>query len=256
MTKKYFFMLVIWGVLLAATASAQLMIEEGKIKQSVFPGERFTGTITVHNTSTVPIDLVVYLEDFEYVAPFNGSKKFYPAATLDRSAASWISFQPKDMHLEAHQESRLNYTVAVPEDASGGYYGVLFFEGSDRQQLTQGQVALNIVARVGALLFFETRGRVKSVEFNKAQVRDNKITGILRNSGNVNLIIRCLYYILDPTGIAVDRGESPSFYMPPDGSRDISLDIASDIGPGDYTAVLTFDLEEGDSSVKEVNFEI
>jgi len=255
--KKYLIIALCLFCSCVSAAKAQLMIEEGKIKKVFRPGEKIADTLTLHNTSSEPLDIAIYLEDFEYVKPYeDGAKKFFPAGTVERSAASWISYQPKELHLAPQERYQLNYTVSVPEDASGGYYCVMFFENGSRHKVTQGQIGLSIVARVGSLFFLESQDRIKKISFEKSSITDHTISGVLTNEGNVNLVLKCLYYILDSNGVPVDRGESKKYYMPPAGTMNFVQEISSEIAAGDYTAVLTFDLEDGVSSVQELSFTV
>ena len=256
MKKNIIFLILFLVHLFAGSVQAQLLLEEGKVKRTVSPGEKVADSLTLHNTTAVPVDVRAYLEDFEYVPPFNGSKKFYPAGTVKRTAANWISFQPKEVHVPPHTKKKINYTISVPEDASGGYYSVLFFEGMKQQKVTQGQVGLEIVSRVGSLFFLETQDRIKQVSLQEGSVKDFMITGILKNEGNINLVVQCLYYIIDADGIPADRGQTDNFYMPENASLDFSLKFSDELPSGSYIAVLTFDMEDGMSSVEELNFTI
>ena len=61
------------------TAFAQLLLEEGKIKLNVQPGETVMNSFFIDNTSSESFPVKVYLEDFVYVPPFDGKKNFLPA---------------------------------------------------------------------------------------------------------------------------------------------------------------------------------
>ena len=254
-------LLFVTGVLLtmlqfAGVSSAQLLVQEGKIKKVVRPGLTVADKITLHNSTDKSIGVTVYLEDFEYVEPYDGSKKFFPASTVKRSASTWISFEPKEFTIPAYAKKMINYSINVPEDVSGGYYSVMFFERTDRQNITDGQVGIQIVSRVGSLFFLETSDRVKKIDLQSLEMKGNSLTADLKNDGNVNLVVRCFYYVLNNKNIPVDRGETETFYIEPDGQKHISIEMNERLGSGLYTAILTFDLEDGISSVHEIDFNV
>ena len=255
MKKISFFALILvcWA---AQTASAQLLIEQGKIKKVVAPGQAVAESITVHNSTGDTVGVRVYLEDFEYVTPFDGGKKFYPAGSTARSASSWVNFEPKEFQLPPYGKRDVNFTANIPEGISGGYYSVLFFERTDKQAMMQGDIGLQIVSRVGSILFFETADRQKAIDVTNISVGDGALHADLVNKGNINLVAKCFYYILDGQGIPVDRGELESYYMPENGTVSFSFPVKKGLSAGLYTAVLTFDLEDGVSSVHEVDLKV
>ena len=59
---------------------------------------------------------------------------------------------------------------------------------------------------------------------------------------------------MDKEGLVVAREEVKKIYLPPANEATFSIDLPESLKAGDYTLVLTFDLGEGDSLVKEVDF--
>lgn len=251
-----FIMALLLSCIVAQHAIAQLIVEQGKVKTIVAAGETVAGHIVLHNSTNQPIDVSVYLEDFEYIPPFDGTKKFFPAGATDRSVAQWFSFQPKTLQLPPYGKKNINYTAAVPPDASGGYYGVLFFERADKQVLTRGSVGVQLIARVGSLLFFETADSVKKMAIDDLKLDSGRLNARLMNRGNINLVAKCFFYILDPDGVPVDRAESQTYYLNEGATSDFSIDFTDRLSAGRYTAVLTFDLEDGISQVHEFDFSV
>jgi len=239
---------------IATLTPAQMLIEEGKIKEQVSPGETVIGSVTVHNSSKDPLDLLIYLEDFKYTAPYDGTKEFFPVGTSERSSASWITFQPKQLTLPPLGHAKVTYSVRVPQDVQGGYYSVLFFEKADRQMLTQGKAGVSVITRVGSLLFFETPDAVKTVALENIQFADDKFTATEINSGSTALVAKCLFYVLDSQSVPVDRGALDAYYLWPGSRADLQIPFAKNLNPGHYTLVITFDLEDGVSSVHEIDF--
>ena len=85
--------------LLTAQAQAQLFLEQGKVSLAVSGGDHLNGTLLIHNTSSESADIKVYWEDFEYKAPYDGTKNFLPAGTAPGSASQWVAFSPQTFTL-------------------------------------------------------------------------------------------------------------------------------------------------------------
>lgn len=253
MLKKILFILFCLTILnTVRDAKAQILIEEGKVKLTVDPQSVTRGKLSVHNTSANPLKLRIYLEDFQYVAPYDGKKKFLPAGSTDKSLNSYLNFAPKELNLPPYGKENVEYSVKLPTHAKGGYYGVLFAEttGSGRQ----GEIAVNIVARVGALLFIESKERTKSAKITNLTIAKGKLQGGFINSGDVILVPHGVYYFLTKEGMAVDRGEVVNFYLPPGDKTNFEIAINPNLKADDYTCVVTFDLDDGESMTREIDF--
>ena len=249
-----FFSLMIFSWL--ETASAQILIEEGKVTLDVVAGQTVTGTLNVHNTSDKPIKVKAYWEDFQYTSPYDGKKKFFPAGTLSSSVGKWVKFSPLSFELAPQDKQVVNYTVNVSDQAKGGYYGVLFFEVDSQNSASQ--TGLTIVSRVGSLFYVETKDRIKQaeiLEFKPSSVQ-TAIEGSLRNEGNVVLVFQVIYYALNSENYIVQRGQTERFFLPAQETANFIIPIAKDIKPDKYTSVLTFDLGNADGLSREVDFQI
>jgi hypothetical protein len=238
-------------MLVCVPVNAQVFVEQGKVNLPVHPGEHVSDTVTVHNTTGKSVKARIYWEDFSYQPPFDGAKKFAPASTLKTSLAKWIQFSPRDLVLPAFGKVNISYSIDVPSNAQGGYYGVLFVEPQN-SDLSGSDKGVRIITRVGCLFFVETGDRSKNASVNEVFVNGNILKGRLHNQGNVVLLPQSSYYIMDREGLATDRGELKKYYLPPGESVDFELPLGRDISPGEYTLVLTFDLQDGDVLVKEI----
>ncbi len=248
-------------VLSAPAAEAQVLVEQGKVNLSLAPGQKAADTLTIHNTGSEATDLTLYFEDFRYIPPFRGKKEFFPSGTRDDSCSQWINFYPQALHLPAFANKKINYTVNMPEDASGGYYCVLFMEktvldGSQGAGQEGSSAGLTILSRIGTLFFIEANTRQKEVSVSGVAVSSSAITGQVTNQGDVTLVITPLFYVLDSaSGVPVDRGESQKLYVPAGESAEFEIKLPSEMSDGQYLAVVTLDLEDGVSSVSEIEFQ-
>ena len=238
---------------LATPSSAQLLIERSKVVETLSPGETLVGEVFLHNSSPdTPFSVKVYWEDFKYLPPFNGKKEFLPAGSTPGSLAKWANFSPQQFTLDPKTKQPINYSIQLPPDAKGGYYGVLFFERGDMQP--SGQIGVNIIFRLGALFFIETVNKDKSAEITEVKIAESDILGLFSNLGDIILFPKGIYYILDGDGLVAERGELEKIYLPAGEKAEFKVSIPEALKAGDYTVVLTFDLDEGDSLVKEIDF--
>ena len=247
------FLSLLMVCLLTGTAQAQFVIENAKVVEAVSGGDRVNNSITIHNPNKEDADVRVYWEDFEYVAPYDGSKKFFSAGTLPGSPSQWVSYTPQEFKIPAFGKQKIDFSISVPESIKGGHYGVLFFEKTDIAQSTK--VGVKIVYRTGALFFIESKDRVKKAEFQDVKCLDGKkVSAKFVNQGDVVLVPRTTYYIMDASAYIVDRGEAAALYVPAGAAAPFEVPLPADLKPGTYTFVLNADLEEGDVAVNEVEF--
>lgn len=252
MIKKILWM-VVFCVACAGQAGAQFFIEEGKVVLPVSGGERVNKFITIDNTSKEAMDVKVYWEDFQYQAPFDGSKQFLPAGTAPGSASGWVQYMPQEFRIPPFGKQKIDYTVSVPQNVTGGHYGVLFFEKSAGSAADA--TGVKIVTRIGCLFFIEAKDSVKKASLGDVVLAGNAVTGSLTNSGNVVLIPRTTYYMMDMSGMVVDRGELARLYVPPDGVASWKMTLPQGLAAGKYSLILNADLDEGDIVVKEITLD-
>jgi len=239
---------------LTAEAQAQLFLEDGKKVIAVSPGDRTNGSVLIHNTSADKADIKVYWEDFEYKPPYDGTKSFLPAGTAPASASQWVEFSPQVFSLPAFGQQRIDYTISVPNEIKEGHYGVLFFERSS--DVAKNENGVTIVMRVGCLFFIEPKDKVKKAALQDIALKANSLTASFVNQGNVILIPRTTYYIMQDEGLVVLRGESSKLYVPPGATATLEIPLKKKLAQGQYTVVVNSDLEEGDVVVKEIKLAV
>ncbi len=253
MRSSNWFLAAIFTVFFVAQAHAQVMIEQGKVVIRANPGETIVNTLPIHNNSDKgSITLRAYWEDFMYVAPFNGEKEFSPSGTTDTSASRWVNFSPQQFTLDAKGSKLINYSIQVPQDAKGGYYGVLFFEEGGGS--AQGRVGMSIVTRIGALFFIETTNSTRKGLIENLEFQDKEFKCDFSNLGDVVLIPDATFYILDKEGLVAERGEITKFYLAPGKKTPVKFTAGAKLAAGDYTAVLTFDFGGGENYTYEFDF--
>lgn len=230
---------------------AELVLDKGKITEVIVPGQVVSGALNLRNTGNDPIRLKIYFEDFLYKQPFDGTKKFLPMGSTDYSCGEWVQISPQELVLPPLTSKKVTYLIKPPSELKkGGYYGVLFFENMPGEQAGGG---LQIITRVGCLFFLETAGSQKRTRLVEPMVTGNRLDMGFLNEGEIIVIAKVTYYVMDSQGMAIDRGEVNTFYLPPKEKFPVSIEMNKNLAPGKYTIVLTFDLGEGEVIVREVD---
>ncbi len=240
---------------IAGEAQAQLYLENGKVVLAVSGGEHTNGSLIIRNTSADQADVKVYWEDFKYKPPYDGSKDFLPASTVTGSASQWVTFYPQSFSLPPFGQQKIDYSVAVPGSIDKGHYGVLFFEKSSLA-VTNGE-GVNLVTRVGCLFFIEPTDKNKNAAIENVKLEGNEsFSASFANHGNIIIIPRTTYYIMQEGGLVLLRGEANKVYVPPGAAATIEIPLKKKLSPGRYTLVVNADLQEGDVAVKEISLAV
>ena len=245
--------LVLWMAAFGCTAaSAQVLLEEGKVKLDVIPGENIAGKLTLHNTSATEVGMKLYWEDFVYKPPYDGSKDFLPQSSTEHSIADWANVSSRTLKFPPFAKKEIPYTMNIPDDFRKGHYGVLFFEKQNREAVSEKGV--NIVSRVGCLFFVEPKNKIKKMDLKNFRFTGKELTADFTNQGNVILIPDGTFYIIDQEGMVFDRGQIKKIYLPPGETGQYTMVFHADLAPGPYTLVMTIGLEDDDVAVKEIDF--
>jgi len=260
--KKYIIALFFFCLLIFNSVSAVELpaINKSKIRLSIVPGQSDYGEIVIENTSEDARSMRVYLSDWYYLPDANGSKEFVPANTTPQSCASWITFSPAEFTLGPFGKQKVNYSVRVPEGASGGHYAGMFFEsvfGKLESQQKEFKAGMNIVIRIATLFYIEPKGTIKREALIDNLVIKKEKDGFFamqldfKNTGNVDITCGGTFHIMDGQGLVLARGEFNDVFTFPGGAAKLSGVCKERLSPGKYDLVLTFDLGK---ALEEDNF--
>ncbi len=232
-----------------------LRIDTPKIKIKIKPGQTITGVLNVENSSSKQIIVKAYLEDFTYISPYDGTKKFMPPNSLENSCAKWINFSPHEFTLPPFGRKKVSYSINVPSRVEGGYYAVLFFETSlGKLENDLERVNISLLGRIGCLFFIETENKTKKADIENISFRKNRIEADFCNEGNVILIAKGNFYVMDEKGIVRNRDKITDIYISPKDKARFSIKLPEKLSPGKYTLIISFDLEDGDILMREIDF--
>lgn len=227
-----------------------------KIRLSIPASGQDSGEIILTNPGPAPRTMRVYLEDWYYVADWDGRKAFAPANTTNHSCASWISFSPKEFTISPYGKQRINWTVKAPEKAAGGYYAVLFFEtvvaGGSAATDKEIGAGMNINVRIGSIFYVEIQNTVQrtalidNLSLRKEPSEERLyLSADFRNTGNVDITAGGTFHIIDRKGKVYARGDLNDVYTLGGDSAQLAASWDISKGPlpsGIYDLILTINL--------------
>jgi len=255
------------------TAQAfNLNVREGKVRLIIPPGGTKAGSIPLENTSDKPIFVTVHMEDWAYISSSDGSKKFSPAGTLANSCANWVKFSPAKLSIPPYGKGMVSYMVNVPQDATGGYYSVLFFESIMSNAANDQGVNVDVALSIGTLFYVEPQGTIRrevalrnlTLEKN-AEKSSFNLSLEMENTGNIDATASGTFHIMDKKGMVYTRGEFNKVYTLPGDKAQLLSEWKEALSKGIYDLILTIDigkaLEEaklgrGPIIVKEAKIEV
>lgn len=227
-------------------------IDKGKFVTQLSKGETYRASIMIENPLQQEVSVNVYLEDFTYVSPFDGTKKFYPPGSTEVSISDWINFSPQKFTLSPYSRKRFSFRIKPTDNVNSVHCGVLFFESPLGK--SNSEMGISIIGKIGSLIFIEPEQSNKKAVFTDITGGLRKIKGNFANTGNTLITAKGTYYIMDTGGMVKTRGKIKELYMLPTNNTFIKMKIPKDLPSQKYTMVMTFNLKEGDVLVKEVDF--
>jgi hypothetical protein len=253
--KNKLFLCIAFFCLIAPLCSYPLRIDNPKMRVKLSADKSASGTITVDNPTTETVSVKVYLEDFTYVAPFDGTKDFTSRGTTKRSISNMITFSPEQFTLEPYASRQVNFIISPKNSFDETLGGVLFFETSIGTTVKEGQ-SIDVLGRLGALIFVDPQAGTKSLSVSEPIVSGESFTAMASNNGKVFVDAAGGFYIVDDNGTVYDRGSVNELFLMPGDKTAMKFNLSKALPSGRYTAVLTFDLQDGDVSTKEVDFSV
>lgn len=158
--------------LLATTAQAAVSIAPSRVEAIVPPGKGFEEKFIVTNTSAEPVVVLVQWSD----------------RSVNALDPNWLQIETDSITLAPNETKNINYTVSIPEGASGEY-NAWFSIAEDKSAGTV--MGANIALRTSIPIYVAVRGTEKfkfSVDDIAVRNNDNATLMLrLKNTGNVHI---------------------------------------------------------------------
>lgn len=243
------------------------------VRLSGKPGESQSAKVKVWNKSPNPMKFSLSVRDVGNQADSDGrlDRIFPPPGTLPHSCAKWILLQEKEFEIPPGGEKEVELIVSSPADASGGKAAVVFFTGvpgtppPGGSQKEKPAASIQIVPRLGALVFFETEGTLKRTgqitDFSVQPLTESsslEVRYFFENLGNTDIFVSGTFYILDLNKALVAKENLDSMRTFPADKGMGKSQWKGILNPGSYHLVATFELGQDTEEViiKEADFVI
>jgi hypothetical protein len=250
-----FSMMAAAGSLLLAFNVFALRIDSARVIAAIAEDGSYSGVVNVDNPNSTPVSVKVYVEDFVYVEPFTGDKELFARGVSAHSLSNWLTYSPQQFILDPHASKQVNFTIAPKGKFNKTHCGVVFFESSMGNAVQDGK-AVEVIGRLGMLLFADPAGFPKEAKLTSLKAEKRKITGILSNEGKVFVEAAGSFYVMDSQGMVLDRSKLPTYYLLPENKAKVALNFSDSLPAGSYTAIVTFDLQNEATVVKEIDFSL
>ena len=235
------------------------------------PGETVTCTMKAENMGEEPISIKISTKDF--IKGLHGEEKQVETGTVKRGCARWIRISPQKLDLAPHEIRVINFSMTVPMDGRGTYWGNILVSQVSKPTLSKtikkGETSFQIFALQDMLI--RVLENVPGTEQKKGvitdvSVKDQKAGGmttievIFENQGNSLLKCNGQIQVRDENGetvktIPLEYGHAP-FTVYPDGRRIVYGHIKEKLPPGDYILLTIIDYGGEDLVAGEMEWSV
>lgn len=231
-------------------------------------GDTLTQFFTVNNKAEEAQDFMVYAKDWNFNT--DGSIPEFEPGSLGRGSAGWVMVAPQNFTIKPKMSQTVRFTMVVPDtDLSGSYWSALFVETDDKPTLAskmenEGR-SLSIFVKIRAKILINvtlsgdlTRdGEIANleVELNSSQT-SLALKSTFLNTGNMTLKCNGTVEIRDEMGEPIESFPLPSFTSLPGYERVAVTTHATDLEPGEYSAMVVIDFGGDYLVAGEAFFEI
>jgi len=211
----------------------------------------------------------IYTEDF--FVRRDGSLEFLRPGSLRWSCAEWITFEDTEVVLKPGEEKKIDGTIKVPKDASGGRYALVMVElvPAGESENTKIRAGIRFSILVSALINPDELERaLEIVGFEVLDQEEKEATTVgenhkevrlvvsVENTGNVQVVAKGSVSVRNKAGrveaiVPLLAGGGTIF---PVCIRDFNGVIPKPLPDGEYMGEAEIRYDEGKSAKAEINF--
>ncbi len=227
----------------AAQGGGAALVDPSSKLYQASRGETVSGHMNVSNPGETPLNLRLYLSDWNF--DLGGQFTFADMGTQARSVSDWIAFESPILELEPRQSVTVPYTVTVPADAEPGtHWGVLFVE-SEPSDPVPGQTAATFSVRVGHIVYVNVPGGISEGAivgvFGQPPSEAGRPYTIIAQYANLGELAQGVegeFTVRDQTGETVIEAAIERSVVLPGGERAFQINVLGPLPAGNYTALV------------------
>ncbi|MFH1097106.1 MAG: hypothetical protein ABH886_04135 [Candidatus Desantisbacteria bacterium] len=230
--------------LIASVNVEAVSVQPSVVKIQAAPGETKNGTFDLYNRADKEVYIKVQLKDWS-IDPRTAKREFVGAGKNPKSLTDWVIIEPEGFLLGADKHQIVRYTVKVPKDAKGGYWGLACFVTKPLEKKGGVVAAGEVVSFLGLEVTdtLEKKIEIKSIQaYHDANGVKLKVS--VKNTGNVPLFMPApdgKFVIKNSKDETVAKGDLNGQMILPTEIIDYETTDPVKLAKGEYTVVVFFD---------------
>ncbi len=248
--------LAVFAMVLPVSAQVSVIGDLSQDKDAR-PGETYSGVIVVRNDTNEPQEAKIYQTDYSF--QFDGTNNYGDPGTLPRSNARWISFSPSYLTIPPQGTMAVNYSVAVPRDATdpklaGTYWSMLMVEGIQKgsaesslpRKDKKAEMGIMQTIRYGIQIATTITGTgTKKIEFAGARIvteqEGKRVLQLdIRNTGEIGMRPDVYAELFNDQGTSIGKFSGVRYRIYPGTSVRQNIDVST-VPKGTYKALVVVD---------------
>ncbi|MDI6780867.1 MAG: hypothetical protein QME49_01955 [bacterium] len=230
--------------LIASVNAYAVSVQPSVVKIQIAAGETKNGTFDLYNRSDKEVYIKVNLKDW-VVNKRTSKRDFSNAGTNPKTLTDWVIIEPEGFLLGPDKHQIVRYTVKVPKDAKGGYWGLVCFTTKPLEKKGGVVAAGEVVSFLGLEVAntLEKKIEIRDIKAsNDAKGMNLKIE--VKNIGNTPIFMPApdgKYVIKNGKDETVAKGDLNGQMILPEEIIEYETTEPVKLDAGEYTAVIFFD---------------
>ena len=247
---------ILFIMVLLPVRALDLGISPPDVNLKLNSGQVYQGEVYIFGSDEETMAINASLMDWSLSS--TGEYQFLPLGTLKRSASPWITFNPWNFNLPPKRGQKITYTIKVPTDASGSYWGTIIFNTNPTTIAGKDHYQVKVAGRIAFIIRIDINGSPLGggsierfhLDWNPTARTLNAALRV-KNSGVSFIRFKGRLELKDKQGQIVGKFPFKEGYVLPDSSREFTLSSAKlQLAPGFYVGLAVTDL--GDRSLEAV----
>ncbi len=207
-------------------------IGPARVDKALFSAEEITEVFEVQNFSNDSLRIRIGFEDFD--VDEQGNVSFFPAGNFSNSVAPHCIVNPEEFSIQPQSIENVRVTFRPPPEGKVfEYYGMLLFKSQPIP--TQYKPTITVAGEIGVPMYYSVaRLVIKDAVFDSLDVKNDSVSIVFRNAGNVHLRVKGEAKILRYDETLVWTDSIPEFVVMPTKARKMKLPLNQKLGKGTY----------------------